>query len=106
MLGILQAAVGPSFTVAVVTCTSQIGSGALPLITLPSSGLAIRPSSMRGAGRSLDRLATALRTLDVPVIGRIEDQSLILDLRCLDNEAAFERNLTSLDLSEKVNGSA
>jgi L-seryl-tRNA(Ser) seleniumtransferase len=32
------------------------------------------------------------------VIGRIEDQSLILDLRCLEDEAGFVANLTCLAL--------
>jgi L-seryl-tRNA(Ser) seleniumtransferase len=97
----VQVSVGSSFSVEVVACQSQIGSGALPLVTLPSSGLAIRPSVARGAGRLLKRLADALRRLATPVIGRIEDQALILDLRCLEDEGAFAENLTSLDLSEK-----
>jgi L-seryl-tRNA(Ser) seleniumtransferase len=101
MLRSVQALVGPSFSVEAVACASQIGSGALPLVTLPSAGLAIRPTVERGAGRRLKHLAAALRRLDVPVIGRIEDQALILDLRCLDDEGAFTKNLASLDLSEK-----
>ena len=103
MLRNVDAFVGSSFLVEVVACQSQIGSGALPLVTLPSAGLAIRPSATRGAGRLLKRLAAGLRKLDVPVIGRVEDQALVLDLRCLDDEDAFARNLTSLDLSEKSN---
>ncbi len=104
MLRNVQASVGSSFLVEVVACPSQIGSGSLPLVTLPSAGLAVRPLATRGAGRLLKRLAAGLRNLDVPVIGRIEDQALVLDLRCLDDESAFARNLTSLELSEKSNG--
>jgi L-seryl-tRNA(Ser) seleniumtransferase len=100
MLRGVQASVGSSFAVEVVACASQIGSGALPLVTLPSAGLAIRPSAARGAGRRLKHLADALRGLDIPVIGRIEDQALVLDLRCLDDESAFAGNLASLDVSE------
>jgi len=100
MLRSVQASVGVSFAVEAVACLSQIGSGALPLVTLPSAGLAIRPSSERGAGRRLKHLAAALRKLDVPVIGRIEDQALILDLRCLDDESAFAKTLAALDLAE------
>jgi L-seryl-tRNA(Ser) seleniumtransferase len=100
MLRGLQAAVGSAFVVDIVECQSQIGSGALPLVTLPSAGLAIRPSATRGAGRLLKRLADALRGLAIPVIGRIEDQALVLDLRCVDDEGAFAENLASLDLSE------
>ena len=47
----LRAALGPLFEVEVVPCASQIGSGALPLATLPSHALKITPlpPSPRGA---------------------------------------------------------
>src|SRR5262249_53592745 len=82
-----------AFTVDVVECRSQIGSGALPLETLPSAGLAL--SSRSGSGQALEVLAAALRALPVPVIGRIEKQALLLDLRCLEDEADFTANLAS-----------
>ena len=68
---------------------SQIGSGALPVDQLPSHGLAMRP--VKGRRGSLDRLDAALRALPRPVIGRIADKTLWLDLRCLEesDEAAF-----------------
>jgi L-seryl-tRNA(Ser) seleniumtransferase len=100
----VQASAGSSFSVEVVACQSQIGSGALPAVTLPSAGLAIRPLAARGAGSLLKRLAAGPRGLDIPVIGRIEDQALVLDLRCLEDESAFATNLASLDLSENSNG--
>ncbi|HXA37963.1 MAG TPA: L-seryl-tRNA(Sec) selenium transferase [Phenylobacterium sp.] len=87
-------AVGAAFTVVPCDCRSQIGSGALPLDTLASAGLVIR--SDRGA-RALEALAAALRGLDWPVIGRIEDGGLVLDLRCLTDEAAFLASLSGLD---------
>jgi len=87
-------AVGAAFTVEPCACSSQIGSGALPLDTLPSAGLAIR--SDQGA-RALERLAAALRGLDWPVIGRMEGGALMLDLRCLMHEAAFLTSLSGLD---------
>jgi L-seryl-tRNA(Ser) seleniumtransferase len=106
VLQAVQASAGSSFSVEVVACRSQIGSGALPAVTLPSAGLAIRPSAARGAGRLLKRLAAGLRGLDIPVIGRIEDQALVLDLRCLEDESAFAANLASLDFSEHRHGTA
>jgi L-seryl-tRNA(Ser) seleniumtransferase len=79
-------ALGPAFTVEPSACSSQVGSGALPLDTIPSAGLAIRAS--RGGG-ALARLSAALRDLRRPVIGRVEDGALILDLRCLTDETEF-----------------
>src|SRR5262249_51621914 len=87
---------GAAFKVDVAPCTSQIGSGALPLETVASVGLAIR--SIDGRGTSLAVLAAALRRLPIPVIGRIEDQAMILDLRCLEDEACFVENLATLAL--------
>jgi L-seryl-tRNA(Ser) seleniumtransferase len=98
LLPVVASKLGDAFTVEIVACASQIGSGALPLETLPSAGLAIRPATTRGAGRALERLTAALRRLPVPVIGRIEKGAQILDLRCLEDEAAFTANLAGLDL--------
>jgi L-seryl-tRNA(Ser) seleniumtransferase len=42
----------------------------------------------------------ALRRLPVPVVGRIEDKALLLDLRCLDDEGAFVANLVKLEVGE------
>ena len=76
--------------VEIVSCQSQIGSGALPVDRLPSVALSIRPAAAkRGAGAVLRRLTHAFRALPVPVIGRIQDGALILDLRCLEDEATF-----------------
>ena len=94
----VAAKVSGGFKVEVIACTSQIGSGALPLETVPSAGLAIRPAASRSGGRLLAELAAALRRLPRPVIGRVEDQALILDLRCLDDEAGFVANLAPLAL--------
>jgi L-seryl-tRNA(Ser) seleniumtransferase len=92
----IAAALGNDFTADLVACASQIGSGALPLETLPSAGLAIRPAAKRAAGQALTLLAASLRALPIPVIGRIENQALILDLRCLENEALFISDLSAL----------
>ncbi len=84
------------FEVAVVPCTSQIGSGALPTQRLASMGLAIRPRAKRGAGAALGRLAASFRDLPIPVIGRVHEGALVLDLRCLEDEASFVAQLPSL----------
>ena len=76
-------------TVEVVRCASRIGSGALPVDTRPSAGVAIRPPAGNGrvSGRGAAALAAALRALPLPVIGRIRDGALVLDLRCLEHES-------------------
>lgn len=94
----LAAAVGSSFTVTVIDCVSQIGSGALPRETIPSAGLAITPAHKRGGGRNLTALAAAFRELTLPVIGRVEDGALVFDMRCLEDGDAFITNLAGLDL--------
>ncbi|GCL63104.1 L-seryl-tRNA(Sec) selenium transferase [Rubrivivax pictus] len=93
---LLAAALAPRFGVAVVDLLGQIGSGSLPVDRLPSAGLAIAPAQKKAAGRALDGLATALRGLPLPVIGRIHDDRLLLDLRCLDDSAAFTAQLPAL----------
>jgi L-seryl-tRNA(Ser) seleniumtransferase len=90
--------VAGQFSVAVESCRSQIGSGALPLETLPSAALAFRRPKERG-GPALASLAAALRSLPVPVIGRIADDALLLDLRCLEDEQGFLAALGALDCS-------
>src|SRR6202012_3239406 len=80
-------------TVEITVCKSQIGSGALPVSLLPSAGLALRP--MQSSGKAVERLAQKLRDLPIPVIGHIESGRLVLDLRCLEDEAGFVANLNS-----------
>ena len=80
---VAQAALGGDWIVETVDLMSQIGSGALPLETLPSAGLAFRPAG-RAPGKALDALAQRFRRLPMPVIGRISDGRFLLDLRCLD----------------------
>jgi L-seryl-tRNA(Ser) seleniumtransferase len=81
--------VGERGRVDVAPAQSQIGSGSLPVDLLPSFALRISPAGKRGGGQALDALAAALRGLPLPVIGRIADGALLLDLRCLDDEAGF-----------------
>jgi len=90
LLPAVQAAVGAFATVTVEPCASQIGSGALPVDLLPSWALVLRPPSpTRSEGRWLERMAGDWRDRPVPVIGRVADGALWLDLRCLEDEAAF-----------------
>ena len=60
-----------------VKLRSTVGGGSLPGETLPSVGLGVRAAS---ATRAL----TALRTGEPPVIGRIENGRVVLDLRTVE----------------------
>jgi L-seryl-tRNA(Ser) seleniumtransferase len=95
----VAAAVAPRFAVEVAEMQGQIGSGSLPVERLPSAGLVIRAVQKKGAGRALDELAAVLRALPRPVIGRIAEDSLLLDLRCLEDEAAFRTQLLNLTVA-------
>jgi L-seryl-tRNA(Ser) seleniumtransferase len=93
---LVEQAVAPRFTVEVVPLQGQIGSGSLPVDRLASAGLALAPVAKKGSGRALDELAAALRALPRPVIGRIADDRLLLDLRCLEDPAPFAEQLPLL----------
>jgi L-seryl-tRNA(Ser) seleniumtransferase len=83
----VELALGSAFRIELHACSSQVGSGASPLDTIPSAGLIIRPTT--GGGEALQRLSASLRALSRPVIGRVEDGGLVLDFRCLTREAEF-----------------
>ena len=78
---------GDTFALNVMPCLSQIGSGSLPVDRLPSAALTFTPHD--GRGSRLEALAAHWRELPVPVIGRIYDGRLWLDLRCLEDETRF-----------------
>ena len=97
LLPALQAALtGLPVTASIVALKSQIGSGSLPVDRLPSAGFAIRPQGKKSG--VLNRIEQGLRALPKPVIGRIEDGALLLDLRCLDaaEEGEFAAQIASL----------
>ena len=71
----LAAAVGGE----IVQAVAKVGGGALPLLELPGPAVAVE-------GASPDELAARLRAADPPVIGRIEDDRLLLDPRTLTDD--------------------
>ncbi len=95
----LARATGAQAEAKAVACMSQIGSGSLPVDALPSAGIALTPRTGRKRS-AVEKLAEAFRALPVPVIGRIQDGALILDLRCLDDEAGFIAQLNQLKIQE------
>jgi L-seryl-tRNA(Ser) seleniumtransferase len=59
-----------------VESTTYFGGGSLPTQQLPTWCIAVKP-----AGVTLDRLAAALRAGSPPVVGRVQQDHLFLDLR-------------------------
>jgi L-seryl-tRNA(Ser) seleniumtransferase len=66
--------------VEVVEHRSTVGGGSLPSETLPSVGLALR-------SRSVSRTLARLRDGTPAVIGRVQDERVVLDLRTVPPEA-------------------
>jgi L-seryl-tRNA(Ser) seleniumtransferase len=95
----LQTLTGDTFNVGAEPMFSQIGSGALPVDVLPSFGLVVRMANGKRAGGQLNRIEKTLRDLPRPVIGRMADGALWLDLRCLEEaeEAEFVAQLVRSD---------
>ncbi|HSR36684.1 MAG TPA: L-seryl-tRNA(Sec) selenium transferase [Desulfurivibrionaceae bacterium] len=64
--------------------SSRVGGGSLPEMELPSCGVALVPRQMR-----VNEVERRLRAASVPVIGRIENDCLLLDMRTVaDDEIA------------------
>ena len=81
----LRKSIAAYCTVKVVNIMSRVGGGAMPVQNLASRGLALQPLSL-----TVSHLEAALRCLDVPIIGRIEDDRLLLDMRTVaDNELSL-----------------
>ena len=74
----LEAALGKEFRLALQDSTSQIGSGALPTEELPTIVIAIDNPKL-----SANAIAKKFRSANPPIIGRIEDDQFLLDLRTI-----------------------
>ena len=72
----LQEIFGEKVSIQVSETYGQIGSGALPVETLPSVALIFEPSNI-----SAEILAAHFRSTTVPIIGRIKNDLFWLDLR-------------------------
>ncbi len=82
----------PAYTVTAAESRCQIGSGALPEATLASAAVTIRAAS----DTDMTRLADRLRRLPTPVVGRIHDGAVWLDVRAVDDADALSSNLDGL----------
>ena len=65
----------------VTDLVGRAGGGGLPLLSLPSAGVAVRVE-----GRTANAVERAMRAGNPPVIGRIEDDAFILDVRTVQKD--------------------
>jgi L-seryl-tRNA(Ser) seleniumtransferase len=76
----LQKALGAEFELRLEESTAQIGSGALPTEELPTLVVSIEHQKM-----SANSIAQKFRAANPPIIGRINNDRFLLDLRCIFN---------------------
>jgi len=74
----LQTLLGNGYQLSLQDSTSQIGSGALPTEELPTVVISVKNSNL-----SADAIAKRFRHADPPIIGRIQDEKFLLDLRTI-----------------------
>ena len=78
----------------IVASEAQIGSGALPDQTIDSMAVSLTHQSL-----SAQKLAEKLRGASTPIIGRIKDERVLLDMRGADLTAELVQTILTLDLS-------
>ena len=92
----LDAVLGAAAEITVITEPSAIGGGALPLTELPGFAVALTPHEI-----SVDALSIRLRQGKLPVVGRVQDNRLLLNLRTIrpDEESHLIESLRAALLS-------
>jgi L-seryl-tRNA(Ser) seleniumtransferase len=89
----LRKSLSPEIAISVEDGQSQVGSGAVPIETLPTKVL-----SLRSPGISVEDLARRLRLLAPPIFARIRKDAILFDLRTIqpDEDAVIGRSLIGL----------
>ena len=78
----------PHLAVEVVEARSVLGGGSAPGTSLPSRAVAIKSADL-----SADRILEQLRRWETPIIARVEDNRVLLDLRTVEREQ--DANITA-----------
>lgn len=85
---------GPGLQINAEPNPCQVGSGSLPSAVVESACVAIRSDS----DKVLRTLVERLRSLSTPIVGRLSDGTLKLDLRSCDDWSLAEATLAELTL--------
>ncbi|MCK3658056.1 L-seryl-tRNA(Sec) selenium transferase [Pasteurellaceae bacterium Pebbles2] len=80
------------FSVQIEASSAQIGSGSQPMARIPSVALTLSPKT----SRKLTALLTRFKQLPTPIIGRVEQDKIWLDMRSLADVNALLEGLNSL----------
>jgi len=79
-LGLLRAALGERYAVELVVSEARAGAGARPDLAIESRALAVTSAS-----HSAPEIAAQFRRAQPPIIGRVEKDRFLLDLRTIDD---------------------
>ncbi len=71
----------PNFAVRTASTSSRVGGGALPLLDLPTRAVCLVPKKM-----SAREMEEWLRAYEPPIIGRVEKEQLMLDVRTIRDD--------------------
>jgi L-seryl-tRNA(Ser) seleniumtransferase len=84
----------PQLAAEVVASRSVLGGGSAPGTTLPSRAVAVK-----AAGISIDQILRRLRRWETPIVARVEDNRVLLDLRTVaaEQDAVIVSALESSD---------
>ena len=69
-----------NFTFGLVDGDSKVGGGALPLLSMPTALLALSPGKL-----SAHAMESRLRANDPPIVGRVEKERVLLDVRTIQD---------------------
>ena len=81
LLRLLQKDAESNCDFSVIDVVSRVGGGAMPEQNLQSRAVTVEPLHL-----AVNRLERALRNQDIPVIGRIEEDRLLLDMRTVADD--------------------
>ncbi len=87
-----------SLEMKLLECESQIGGGSLPLERLSSMGITLKPEKM-----STVEYEESMRKLPVPIICRVINDEILLDVRTIDRKY-FELIVSQLGEIDKLRG--